>query len=280
MKRIKSGLVLLTLLAAPFVATTVKAQGDLLLTPRRIIFDGNKRTQEVNLANTGKDTATYLVSVVEIRMLEDGSFEEILQPDANQNFASKYLRFFPRTVKLGPNEAQSVKIQLTKAGELAAGEYRSHIYFRPLKNAAPLGEEQKPADPKDISVKIVPVVGLSIPVIIRVGDYDAGVSISDVALDTEGEKPTLKMTFNRSGNMSVYGDVVVDHVTPDGKTSQVGLIKGIAVYTPNERRQLLMQLDKKISGSNGKLHITYRPQPEDKVSKLKPVFAETDHKLN
>ena len=270
----------MTLLAAPFVATTVKAQGDLLLTPRRIIFDGNKRTQEVNLANTGKDTATYLVSVVEIRMLEDGSFEEILQPDANQNFASKYLRFFPRTVKLGPNEAQSVKIQLTKAGELAAGEYRSHIYFRPLKNAAPLGEEQKPADPKDISVKIVPVVGLSIPVIIRVGDYDAGVSISDVALDTEGEKPTLKMTFNRSGNMSVYGDVVVDHVTPDGKTSQVGLIKGIAVYTPNERRQLLMQLDKKISGSNGKLHITYRPQPEDKVSKLKPVFAETDHKLN
>ena len=33
------------------------AQGNLLLTPRRIVFEGAKKSMELNLANTGTDTA-------------------------------------------------------------------------------------------------------------------------------------------------------------------------------------------------------------------------------
>ena len=70
------------------------AQGDLLITPKRVVFDGSKRVMELNLANIGKDTARYSISLVQYRMTEDGNFEEITVPDPGQNFADKYIRFF------------------------------------------------------------------------------------------------------------------------------------------------------------------------------------------
>ena len=70
---------------------------------------------DLNLANIGRDTATYAISLVQIRMTEEGGFETITEPDEGQLFASPYLRFFPRSVTLGPNEAQTVKIQLSRA---------------------------------------------------------------------------------------------------------------------------------------------------------------------
>ena len=36
---------------------SVLGQGNLLLMPRRVIFEGAKRYEELNLANTGRDTA-------------------------------------------------------------------------------------------------------------------------------------------------------------------------------------------------------------------------------
>lgn len=62
----------------------VKAQGNLLVTPRRVVFDGSRRVMELNLANTGQDTARYNISFVQYRMTEDGDFEEITEPDPGQ----------------------------------------------------------------------------------------------------------------------------------------------------------------------------------------------------
>src|ERR1700741_1501873 len=103
-----------------------RGQGNLLLTPKRIVFQGSKKSQELNLANIGKDTARYIISFVQIRMKEDGSFEKISQPDSGQNFADANLRFFPRSVTLAPNETQTVKVQAVRTEELKEGEYRSH----------------------------------------------------------------------------------------------------------------------------------------------------------
>ena len=169
------------------------AQGDLMIFPKRIVFDGSKRTQELNLANSGKDTARYLLTLVQIRMKEDGSFETITEPDPGQNFADKYLRIFPRNVVLPPNEAQTVKVQLTNSGEIQPGEYRSHLYIRAEAEKMPLGEEEAPSDPSSISVKLVAVFGISIPVIIRSGESTSSVSLSDISfLPAADKKPALK----------------------------------------------------------------------------------------
>ena len=60
------------------------AQG-LLVIPRRVVFEGTKRTQELNLANAGGDTTKYTISIVEIRMKEDGSFEEVSASEADKH---------------------------------------------------------------------------------------------------------------------------------------------------------------------------------------------------
>jgi hypothetical protein len=261
----KSPLINLTtiiiLLISPLKTT---AQGNLLITPVRVVFEGQKKMQELNLANTGKDTAKYLISFMEIRMNEDGTFDKINEPDSGQHFASGNLRYFPRTVILAPGEAQLVKLQTTKISQLTAGEYRSHIYFRAVPDEKPLGEQMPVADTTGISVKLIPVFGITIPAIIRVGASTTKVSFSDLSMN-DSIPYQLEMSFNRTGNFSVYGDITVNHISPQGKITQVGNVSGLAVYTPNTIRHFHMKLDNKggINFHKGRLQVLYTTKTDN-----------------
>lgn len=219
------------------------SQGDLLITPKRIVFEGNRRSMDINLANTGQDSATYSISLIQIRMKEDGGFETITEPDPGQRFADRFVRFFPRTVTLGPGEAQTVKVQLVRSNELTPGEYRSHFYFRAIPKPRPLGEEELPSDTTSISVRLTPIYGITIPVIIRSGATNTTVTITDLQFDYDNRNnPRISLMFNRTGNMSVYGDITVDYITQQGKITRVGVANGVAVYTPNPRRRFILNL--------------------------------------
>jgi hypothetical protein len=235
-----------------------------------VVFEGQKRTQDLNLANTGIDTAKYNVSVINYRMREDGSFEEITVPDTGQNFADKNLRFFPRTVTLAPNEGQVVKMQLTKTETLSPGEYRSHVYFRAVPKQTALGSTEVKNDSSTIGVKLIPIFGITIPVIIRIGESTMKVNLSDLKMNIVNDTiPVLQFAFNRTGNMSVYGDILVEHISPKMVITQVGTVRGIAVYTPNSVRRFQMELDRKanVDYHNGNLKITYTSQSETKAEK-------------
>ena len=257
----------------------LKAQGNLLITPRRVVFEGSKRSMDLNLANTGKDSATYAISIVQIRMKEDGGFETITEPDQGQRFADKNIRFFPRSVTLGPNEAQVVKVQVMKTNELTEGEYRSHFYFRAVPKSNPLGDEKAVIDTTTISVKLTPVFGITIPVIIRVGENTAKVTLSNLAFQMVNDTiPKLNLDFNRLGNMSVYGDMVVDHISPSGKITRVGIANGVAVYTPNTIRRFQLNLYR-VSGIDyrtGTLRIIYSASSDVKPAR----YAEAELNLN
>lgn len=252
-----TGLILLQV----FFPLNTRAQGNLLITPKRVVFEGNDRSMDLNLANIGDDTATYAISLIEIRMTEEGGFETITEPEDGQMFASQYLRYFPRTVTLGPNETQAVKIQVIRGGSLQPGEYRSHLYFRAVPREEPLGEEEvTTTDPSAISVKLTPVFGITIPAIIRIGQPSVNVTITDPVLRYENDTvPRLSIVFNRNGNYSVYGDLSVDHVSPQGVVTRVGAANGIAVYTPNKRRSFEFTLTNtdEIDLASGKLLIYY-----------------------
>lgn len=235
----------------------VLAQGDLMIMPKRLVFDGSQRSQEVNLANTGKDTAVYAISFINYEMTESGSFEQIDNPKEGQRFATDFLRYFPRRVTLAPNEAQTIRVQLTRTSNLQEGEYRSHMYFRAVEKQTALGEDEKEKS-EGISIQIKTVFGISIPVIIRHGESTTDISLSDINLDLKVEKPLLSIGINRTGNMSVYGDLSVEHISPSGKSKQIGFVKGISVYTPNSKRYFSMELNPEgIDLTTGKLKITY-----------------------
>lgn len=263
--------VIVIMLFSICLSREVQAQGNLLITPRRVVFEGTKKTQELNLANTGQDSAKYNVSIVQYRMKEDGSFEEITVADEGQNFADKNIRFFPRTVTLAPNEAQVVKMQLTKTDQLKPGEYRSHVYFRAVPNETALGTDDTTKDSTAIGVKLIPIFGITIPVIIRTGVSTMQVTLSDLKLDVINDTiPRLQFAFNRSGNQSVYGDILVEHISPQTVVTPVGTVRGIAVYTPNTVRRFQMDLDKKtkVDFSSGNLKITFNAQSDTKPEKF------------
>ena len=250
-------------------------QGNLLITPKRIMFEGSGRSMDINLANTGTDSATYAISVVQIRMTDDGGFETITEPDPGQRFADRYIRFFPRTVTLAPGEAQLVKVQLTRRSELTDGEYRSHFYFRAIPNSSPMGEEEIPADSTTISIRLVPVFGITIPVIVRSGESTTATKLTDLSIEQAADTPPiLNITFNRTGNMSVYGDVTVAHISPSGEVTRVGVANGVAVYTPNLIRRFRLNLmpAEGVNYNSGKLKVTYSAS-----SDVKPgIYAESE----
>ena len=261
-----------------FITSSVFAQGNLLITPKRVVFEGNKRSEELNLANTGTDSASYVISFIQIKMTDDGKFEQITEPDSTLKIASNNLRFFPRSVTLAPNEAQSVKVQLIKTNSLDDGEYRSHLYFRGIpNNNRALGEEASKKE-EGISVKITPIFGLTLPIIIRKGDPKLEMNISDMALQFSPEKePFIKFKLNREGNISSYGDITVNYISNSEAVTRVALIKGLAVYTPNISREINLKLDdsKTIDWHSGKLEVIYF----DNGSQTKKL-AENSIKLN
>lgn len=236
------------------------AQGNLIITPKRVVFDGEKQKEELNLVNLGKEQATYSISFEQRNMREDGSFEVIYKPDSGQMFADPYLRVFPRQVTLDPDEAQVVILQYRKKENMLPGEYRSHLTFRHQKDFKPLGMDNTSNDSSLINVQLIPKFGMSIPVIIRVGSVDADVSISNLKFETEQDSNYyLSLTINRSGNISVYGNIIVDFQSEQGKSYQVGVIKALGVYTNISKRNVRTKLSfpSAFTAKNGILKVRY-----------------------
>lgn len=264
-----------SILLSTLMPLKARAQGDIMVTPHRLVFDGSKRSEVLNIANTGQDTARYVVSLIQYRMNEDGSFEQITEPDSGQRFADNFIRFFPRNVILGPNEAQTIKVQLSKTSQLEPGEYRSHFYFRAVPDEKPLGEEEAAAADSSITIQLQAIFGITIPVIIRKGESTAQVDISGSSFEMiDNQMPVLNLTFARSGNMSVYGNITVEHIGLDGIRTQVGLVRGMAVYTPNKIRHFRLQLnnDLGVNYTQGKLQVVYAVQSDARDA----TMAETE----
>lgn len=242
----------------PFLKS--QAQGNLLVAPKRAVFEGRERYKELTLSNTGKDTARYSISFIHYRMTEDGSLTQLPASDSSLLFADKFVRFFPRSVTLPPGESQVVRLQLTQTGEMKNGEYRSHLYLRSDPQQTPPGDTTtKVSNRGDITIKLNAVFGIAVPVIVRVGESSTKVGVVDGTIRLS-DKPFVNITLDRTGNMSCYGDITVDHVAPSGTVTRVAHLNGIAVYPPLQKRYVKLALNTVpgIDYTTGKLHVVYQ----------------------
>jgi len=223
-----------------FAGIHANAQSDLLITPFRVVFENGKNIEELTVANTGKDTARYTISFLQYKMLSTGKLEKIDAPEDSILFADKYLRIFPKSITLAPNEAQMVRLQLKTPPDLASGEYRSHLYFRSVVDETPdMGTE---ADSTTIGFKLIPVYGITIPVIIRIGQSVVTTTTSEAKLtDVNGTKH-VECKIERYGNVSTFGQVEVEHTSTTGVKTLIGKVNGVAVYTPIHSRDVSIPL--------------------------------------
>jgi hypothetical protein len=238
--------------------------GDLLVAPPRVVFDARTRTAEVTLVNKGTRAATYRVSFVQLRMDEEGGTKEIQKAEGGELFADGLVRFSPRQVTLEPNVGQTVRLQVRKPADLPPGEYRSHLLFRAIPpSASPKAEDGGSAAPEEgISIQLIPIYGISIPVIVRQGELSAAVTLSDLAFaapsGTEAN-PLLYFRMNRTGNQSVYGNLTVTFTPSGGKAKVVGQATGVAVWAPYGGRKVGIPLRPPagLALSNGVLQVRY-----------------------
>lgn len=254
------------------------AQGDLLITPTRVVFDGNKQKEPLSLVNLGKDTATYSISFVQRNMSEDGSFITVVKPDSGQRFADQYLRIFPRKVTLAPGEPQVIMLQCRRTPDMETGEFRSHLYFRSESNYKPLGMENAPPDSALLNVQLIPIFGISIPIIIRSGSVIVSSKLSDLKLENQQDgTQNLNLTINRSGNISIFGNLIVEYIPLQGKSYQIGVLNGVGVYTNISKRNVSIKLET-VPGmiiTNGKLKVKYTSSDENK----RIVYAEAEMEI-
>lgn len=240
------------LLLSQFATPAQAGPGDLLVTPTRVVLEGRERSAELTLVNRGSTKTAYRITLENRRMDASGKFEKVETPQEGELFAQNLIRYAPRRVTLEPNKPQTIRVLLRKPADLSDGEYRSHLYFsaRP-DNAAGDSVETATSDDDSISIKLTPIYGVTIPVIVRNGTLDANVTVSEVSVfsSKEGAKG-VKVTLERVGNRSVYGDITIsDASNPD---RIVALMRGVAVYAPNDSRTVRVPFINEASVNTGR----------------------------
>lgn len=228
------------LVAAPFAALAAvpidAGVGDLLVAPTRIILDGRRGT-EIILNNIGDDVATYRVSIELRRMKPDGTLEVVAAPNARESAAEAMVLYAPRKVTLPPNQPQSIRVNARAPQGLADGEYRVHLLFRAIPDPKPVTDT---APKQGVSFRLTPVYGVTIPVIVRLGNLSAKAGIANVRKVNDGGKPAIALDLSRNGDRSTFGEV---RVTRAGMADPIAVAGGIAMYTEIDRRSVTIPID-------------------------------------
>ena len=225
-----------SLVAAPLLALPTAAEagvGDLLVAPTRIVLDGRKGA-EIILNNIGDEQATYRVSIEFRRMTEAGDLVDVTTPTGADQKAEDMIVYAPRKVTLAPNQPQAIRIAARPGQGVADGEYRVHMLFRAIPPATPVVQAQA-EEVKGVQFKLTPVYGVTIPVIVRLGNLQATAGIADVRLEKKDGAVAVGLDLTRTGSRSTYGEV---RVLKAGVKDPIAIQKGVAIYTEVGKRHV------------------------------------------
>lgn len=235
-------------LAAPALAFSTPAGagvGDLLVAPTRLVLDG-RRGAEIILNNIGDEPATYRISVDFRRMDENGGLEEVTEPNAADQTAADMIIYAPRRVTLAPHQPQAIRIAARPPQGLPDGEYRIHMLFRAIPPATPVVQAAAQQPEKGLKFQLIPVYGVTIPVIVRLGNLQATAGIANVRLDQNKDgNPVVSLDLSRSGQRSTFGEV---RVLKPGVKDPIALQKAVAVYTEINTRHVSIPVSASFKG--------------------------------
>jgi hypothetical protein len=258
--------------AAAIVASSAPANagvGDLLVAPTRIVLDGRRGT-EIVLNNVGDEPATYRISVEFRRMTADGNLVDVADPTPQEKAAADMIVYAPRRVTLAPHEPQSIRIAARPPQGLPDGEYRVHLLFRAVPPATPIAANN--GEPvKGLHLELIPIYGVTIPVIVRLGNLQATAGISNVELEKKDGREEIGLDLNRSGTRSTFGEVLV---LKPGVKDPIAIQKAVAVYTELGTRHVSIPIDENYKGDlSGPVTVQYIETYEDGNQKLAETQA-------
>ena len=256
-RRSLAGLVVVaTLLSLP--QAPAQAQGDLLVAPTRVILDGRRGT-EVILSNIGTEEATYRVELELRRMTPEGGLLDVEPDEANalERAALDMIRYAPRRITLPPGQPQAVRLSARPGADLPEGEYRVHMAFRAIPRPARVTENEE--DESGVRLKLVPVYGVTIPVIVRHGQLRVAAALEQPRIERGAEGSAVRLRISRQGQASTYGDL---QILRQGSGEVLYSARGLAVYAEVPARDFdLPASDEELARLNGPVRIEYRETP-------------------
>jgi hypothetical protein len=249
-------------------AGSVGGMGDVNVYPKRVVIDQRQRVASVGLFNRASAQSDYDISLTDMMMTPEGRLVDlasVADPAAKMRVkaASSLLRWSPHRVTLGSHDSQTVRIMARVATDLPPGEYRTHFSAIAVPDSAAGGVSIEQATGANratgIGVTIIPRFGISIPVILRVGETTLTVGLRNLAVktDPDGSK-VIAFTITRDGNRSAFGDLAI---TVTGTKDKVAEVKGIGVYPEINQRDVQIELnpasDPRRTERGAKLTVTY-----------------------
>jgi P pilus assembly chaperone PapD len=241
-------------LVAPALLIAPSAQagvGDLLVAPTRVVLNGSRGT-EIILNNIGDDVATYRVSAELRRMTPEGKLVDVESPNDKEKAAQEMILFAPRKVTLPPNQPQAIRLSARAPEGLPDGEYRVHMLFRAIPAPQPAAAQKAT---QGLSFQLRPIYGVTIPVIVRLGNLEAKAALSNVRRVTDDGKPAIALDISRSGDRSTFGEI---RVLKAGVDKPIALVAGIAVYPEIGQRSVIIPIDPALAANaSGQVTVQY-----------------------
>jgi P pilus assembly chaperone PapD len=225
---------------------------NLNITPRRAIFEGNKRTEAVYVFNQGNAAVTVDVALVDNVMLSTGEIVPVAsaaekgalatEPLARMRSARSLIVATPSRIVLLPGKGKTVRLRAGLPDAAAGpGEYRTHLTVTSLPPpSSGVTVDAAAASRGELAFTINTVFGISIPLIVRSGGVTATAAFGPFALVPAGADPAsqpamLTVPLRRAGAASIYGNIEVR--AGSGKSGElIGLIRGIGVYPEVDQR--------------------------------------------
>lgn len=246
--------------------TVTKVGANLNISPKRLTFDRAGKSATVYIFNQGTTPAAVDINLVDRVMLPDGQItpaDEAAAKPANKPIvdrlqsAKPLLLATPRRAVLEPGKGQTIRVRVMPgaAETMAKGEYRTHLTITtiPPKDLGMTAEQAAGIKPGELSFTVYSVFGISIPVIVRLGDADVRAAIDnphltyvDVPTANNGpvkRTPVLAFDVVRQGASSLFGNIEVRGAKAKGK-DPIGLARGVGVYTEIDRRTMQIPLSR------------------------------------
>ena len=252
---------------------SVGGMGDINLYPRRVVIQGRQRTAQVGLFNRTANEGDYEVDITEMVMTPEGrlvALDQVEDPAlvAKVKSAKDMIRWSPKRLSLGGSESQTIRLMARPSPDLAPGEYRAHFLAISRPDVAAGGmtidEAVSGRQANGIGVTIKPRFGISIPVIVRVGEttLDLGIENPRVVTLPDGRR-ALSLKLTREGTRSAYGDV---RVLRTGSDEPLVVARGVGIYPEIDARDVLLPFT-----------LAEGVAPLSSGEKLKVVFVDDDY---
>jgi hypothetical protein len=164
--------------------------------------------------------------------------------------------YAPRRVTLAPHQPQAIRIAARPPQGLPDGEYRVHLLFRAIPPATPVVQAAASVPEKGLRFQLTPVYGVTIPVIVRLGNLQATAGIANVHLDKgQDGNSVVSLELSRSGTRSTFGEV---RVLKAGVKDPIAIQKGVAVYTEVNSRKVSLPFSATYKGAlSGPVTVQY-----------------------